>query len=124
MKFEHLRHFLLDMDGTVYLGDRLIPGAVDFIQAIRKSGRTCLFITNNSSKSRIEYAQKLALLGIDASPDDVFTSGEASARHVHGLKPGALVYLLGTSELENEFRRAGFLLSEKAGENPDFVVLG
>ena len=72
--------FLLDMDGTIYLGDRLFDCTKPFLETVRALGKRYLFLTNNSSKDRTAYVEKLARLGIEAAPDDVFTSGEATTR--------------------------------------------
>ena len=116
-----IRCFLLDMDGTFYLGDRLLPGALEFIETITARGQDFLFLTNNSSKNRGEYAKKITRLGLPLEESRVFTSGEAAALHLSSLHPAARLYVVGTSALEVEFRQAGFILVEDA---PDWVVLG
>ena len=63
-KLRRVRCFLLDMDGTFYLGDRLIDGSLDFLEALRRTGRTARFLTNNSSKSAAVYKQKLTRMGV------------------------------------------------------------
>ena len=113
--------FLLDMDGTIYLGDRLFDCTRPFLETLRTQGRRHLFLTNNSSKDRTAYVSKLARLGIAAEPDDVFTSGEATTIYLTAEKPGARIYLCGTPDLEEEFRQAGFVLTN---ESPDYAVLG
>ncbi len=109
------------MDGTVYLGDRLLPGASEFIASCRASGRSVLFLTNNSSRSAVEYAHKLNALGIAVSEQDILTSGEATVSYLKAAGFGSRVYLLGTKPLRDEFSRAGF---EFDSEHPDVVVLG
>ena len=116
-----IRLFLLDMDGTVYLGSRLLPGSLDFLRYLGETGRDHLFLTNNSSRNAQYYAQKLTKLGWPAQPDEILTSGEATALYLGGLKPAARIYLLGTPDLETEFAAHGFVLTD---ENPDYVVLG
>ena len=116
-----IRLFLLDMDGTVYLGSRLLPGSLDFLRYLGETGRDHLFLTNNSSRNAEYYAQKLTKLGWPAQPDEILTSGEATALYLGGLKPAARVYLLGTPDLETEFAAHGFVLTD---ETPDYVVLG
>jgi 4-nitrophenyl phosphatase len=113
--------FLLDMDGTFYLGERLLPGALEFLQLLDQRGCQYLFLTNNSSRSKVEYAQKLRRLGCPIEEERIFTSGEATAIYLQQHKPGANVYLVGTPALEAEFTRAGFHLTPEA---PDFAVLG
>jgi HAD superfamily hydrolase (TIGR01457 family) len=116
-----VRCFLLDMDGTIYLGEKLLEGALEFINLLHQQGRDYLFLTNNSSKDSQEYVKKLARLGLSVSREKILTSGEATAMHVQRQKPGARVYVVGTEALENEFRTRGFVLTD---ELPDFVVLG
>lgn len=116
-----IRLFLLDMDGTVYLGSRLLPGSLDFLSYLRETGRDHLFLTNNSSRNATYYAEKLTRLGWPAQPAEVLTSGEATALYLGGLKPAARIYLLGTPDLEQEFAAHGFVLTD---EQPDYVVLG
>jgi HAD superfamily hydrolase (TIGR01457 family) len=113
--------FLLDMDGTVYLGSRLLPGSLDFLRYLGETGRDHLFLTNNSSRNAAHYAEKLTKLGWPAKPEEILTSGEATALYLGGLTPCARIYLLGTPDLETEFATYGFVLTDK---NPDYVVLG
>jgi 4-nitrophenyl phosphatase len=116
-----VRCFLLDMDGTFYLGERLLEGALNFIEVLHEQGREYLFLTNNSSKDSQQYVEKITRLGLPISRDKILTSGEATAMHVQSQKPGARVYIVGTLALENEFRERGFILTDEA---PDFIVLG
>jgi len=116
-----VRCFLLDMDGTIYLGEKLLEGALEFIDLLHQRGCDYLFLTNNSSKDSQQYVDKLARLGLLVSRDKIMTSGEATAMHVQRQKPGARVYVVGTEAFENEFRARGFVLTD---EMPDFAVLG
>jgi 4-nitrophenyl phosphatase len=113
--------FLLDMDGTFYLGDRLLPGALEFVTLLAKRQLPFLFLTNNSSRSRSNYVHKLAKLGLTVREDKIFTSGEATTIFLKREAPGAEVFVVGTPSLEEEFRANGF---ELVHENPDYVVLG
>lgn len=116
-----VRCFLLDMDGTFYLGEKLLPGAMKFIEFLRQQGRDYLFLTNNSSRDSQQYVKKFARLGLPVSRDKIMTSGEATALHVQRQHSGARVYIVGTEALENEFRERGFVLTK---ERPDFAILG
>ena len=116
--------YLLDMDGTIYLGDELIDGSKKFLETIKKKGKRYIFLTNNSSKSKQAYVHKLNNLGIQASEEEVFTSGEATTTYLKKEKVGAKVYLLGTKALEEEFKREGFILEKERHKNIDYVVLG
>jgi 4-nitrophenyl phosphatase len=113
--------FLLDMDGTTYLGEKLLAGAREFIEFLDKERIPYLFLTNNSSKSALEYSYKFHKLGLEISPEKIFTSGEATCIFLNKMKPGASIYLLGTKPLQDEFIRQGFNLVE---EKPDYAVLG
>jgi len=113
--------FLLDMDGTFYLGDELLPGALRFIEVIRRQGGDFLFLTNNSSQHSESYARKITRLGLPIGAEKVFTSGEATAIYLARLHPEARIYLVGTPALEEEFAAHGFVLTD---ESPDFAVLG
>lgn len=120
-KLLQTRCFLLDMDGTFYLGERLLPGALDFIHLLEKRGIDYLFLTNNSSKTKSEYAEKICRLGLLISEEKIFTSGEATAIYLTRRQPAARLYVAGTPALEKEFARFGFVLTE---DSPDFAVLG
>ena len=117
----NVKCFLLDMDGTFNLGDELIDGSLYFIDTLRELGRDFLFLTNNSSKHRRLYAEKIARLGLPIEEEKVFTSGEATAFYVQREHPGAKVYVVGTPALEDEFRQHGFQLDEN---DPQIIVLG
>lgn len=113
--------FLFDLDGTVYLGDRLLPGARDLLAYLEQEGRPFYFLTNNSSRSREDYAAKLAGYGLETTRERIFSSGMATAIYLQQQKPGARIYLVGTPSLEEEFRDYGFQLVES---DPDYAVLG
>jgi 4-nitrophenyl phosphatase len=120
-KLSSVRGFLLDMDGTFYLGDRLLEGALRFIDVIRKQEKAFLFLTNNSSRHRGQYAEKISRLGLPLAEEAVLTSGEATALYLREQHPAARLYLVGTQSLEEEFRQYGFQLVDN---KPQFVVLG
>ncbi len=109
------------MDGTVFLSDRLLPGANDFLRTLDRLSKPYLFLTNNSSRDRREYADKLNRLGLSVSAESIFTSGEATALFLQNEMPAARLYVVGTSSLEAEFRQHGFTLDD---ENPEAIVLG
>ena len=118
---EQVRGFLLDMDGTFYLGERLIDGALKFIDVLKEQDRDYLFLTNNSSKDSGQYVEKITRLGLPITREKVLTSGEATAMHIQGQQPGARIYVVGTAALENDFTARSFVLTD---ERPDFIVLG
>jgi HAD superfamily hydrolase (TIGR01457 family) len=116
-----IKCFLLDMDGTIYLGRKLLPGAKEFLQLLDEREVKFLFLTNNSSKSAGQYVIKLNSFGIETSEDQILTSGEATALHLQALHAGSKLYVVGTPSLEQEFVSYGFCLSDR---DPDIVVLG
>jgi 4-nitrophenyl phosphatase/NagD protein len=120
-KLALVKCFLLDMDGTIFIGDRLLPGAAEFLRYLDEHDVEHLFLTNNSSKHSGQYAQKLHGFGLNVSEGQIFTSGEAAALYIQGLEPSARIYLVGTSALQHEFSERGFALVE---DEPNFAVLG
>ena len=116
-----VRGFLLDMDGTFYLSDHLLPGAADFLAYTARAGMPVLFLTNNSSKDREAYVRQMAALGVAVPPWQILTSGEATALYLQPIAPDARLAVFGTPELEAEFLSHGFALDM---ENPTHVVLG
>ncbi len=113
--------FLLDMDGTFNLGNELIDGSLYFIETLNELGRDYLFLTNNSSRHRRLYAEKITRLGLPIPEEKIFTSGEATALYLQQEHRSASVYVVGTPALEEEIREHGFQLEDK---NPQLVVLG
>ncbi len=111
----------MDLDGTLYVGDSLLPGAAEFLELLRRRSIPFLFLTNNSSRSTAGYAKKLRSRGIDATMSDVLTSGGATIRYLVNETPYRKIYLVGTPELEEEFTSAGFTLTFDGAEA---VVLG
>ena len=102
------RGWLLDLDGTVYLGDRLVPGADTAVAALRAAGRRVAFLSNKPLETRDAYARKLARLGVPAAPDDVVTSSLVLARHLRRLDPDAPVFVIGEAPLRAELAAHGF----------------
>jgi HAD superfamily hydrolase (TIGR01457 family) len=131
MKEAHLIHtltdlrqikcFLLDMDGTFYLGDRLLEGSLDFLNALQRTGKKALFLTNNSSKSADAYLQKLRRMGVCAPFLNVYTSGQAAGEHLIKNHPGGRVFLLGNEQLQKELEAIGVTVDQSA---PDIVLVG
>ena len=96
-RLKHKKLFLLDMDGTLYLGNDVFPYCLEFLQAIRNNGGEYLFLTNNSSKSVDKYVEKLTSLGIPATSDDFYTSVNATCAYLHENYDGQKIYALGTT---------------------------
>jgi HAD superfamily hydrolase (TIGR01450 family) len=116
-----VRLFLLDMDGTFYLGERILPGSLDFIEAVKKSGRDFLFLTNNSSHNAGYYVKRLARMGLAVGPEKVLTSTQATAIKVNELYPGRRAFLLGNEYMLEEMREGGIAIDP---ENPEIVGIG
>src|SRR5499426_2717179 len=100
--------WLFDLDGTVYRGESLVPGADQTIAALRAAGRRVAFLSNKPLQTRADYARKLTRLGIPAGEDDVVNSSLVLARHLAGLDPGAPVFVIGEPPLIAELRAHGF----------------
>ena len=119
-RLKDVKCFLLDMDGTFYLGDNLIEGSLDFLAALKRTGRTARFLTNNSSKSASVYAAKLTKMNVPEEYRDVISSGHASARYCLKNFPGKKGYLLGTPQLREELLGMGLEFTE---DDPDYVLV-
>lgn len=126
-KLKEIECFLLDMDGTIYLGNTLIDGTLAFLDILKKQNKRAMYITNNSSKATRQYVEKLARLGIASGEEDFFTSVNALVYELNKKHPGAALFLLGTPALEEYLSENGFkILKEYYPEpekRPDFVVL-
>ena len=102
------RGWLFDLDGTVYRGESLIPGAADVIAALRAAGRRVAFLSNKPIHTRADYARKLTRLGIPTPDADVVNSSLVLARHLARLDAGAPVFVIGEPPLIGELRAHGF----------------
>ena len=116
----NVRCFLLDMDGTFYLGDKLIDGSLDFLAALERTGRTARFLTNNSSKSASVYAEKLRRMGVAEAYRDVISSGHAAAHYCQRTYPKGKGWLLGNPALTEELTGMGLELTDG---DPDYVLI-
>ena len=115
--------FLFDMDGTLYLGDKLFDFTPRLLQAIKDAGKKYMFMTNNSSKSVGAYVEKLARLGIKADKDDFITSSQATAFYLKKHYPKAKLYVCGTVSLKKELESEGFEITESTDE-AECIVMG
>lgn len=113
--------FILDMDGTFYLGERLIPGSLEFLQKLRDKGMDFLFFTNNSSRTSQFYKKKLASMGCFVDEASIITSGDVTISFLRENYKDKAVYLVGTGLLEQSFINGGIKLTQT---DPDIVVLG
>ena len=115
------RGYVLDLDGTVYLGNALLPGAKRTVETLRAASSCVVFLSNKPLRTRADYAAKLTRLGIPTSPDEVINSSWVLARWLEQEAPGAALFVLGEPPLLAELHAAGFRLSERADEI-QFVV--
>ena len=125
MDIKNKKLFLLDMDGTLYLGNRLFEGVTDFLALIKEKGGRYMFLTNNSSKSADAYVEKLGKLGIKAQPSDFFTSTEATISYL--LKNGyknKKIYAFGTKSFRKQLSDAGLDITDKYSKDIDVLLCG
>ncbi|MGM9684268.1 MAG: HAD-IIA family hydrolase [Eubacteriales bacterium] len=118
-----IRLYLFDMDGTLYLGDRLYDFTVELLETLKRTGRRYLFMTNNSSKSVEDYVKKLAKLGIKADREDFITSSQATAYYLKENFPGKTLYVCGTASLKRELEMEGFSVTENV-DDTEVIVMG
>jgi phosphoglycolate/pyridoxal phosphate phosphatase family enzyme len=113
--------YLFDLDGTIYLGDELLPGAAETLAALRAQGRRTIFLSNNPTKTRQQYVEKLTRMGIPATLHDVVNSSFVMVEWLLQHAPQAKLFVVGEEPLKQDLRAAGFQLAEVAGEI-DIVV--
>lgn len=113
--------FICDMDGVLYHGNHLLPGAVEFVNWLQARQKQFLFLTNSSERSPRELRQKLMRLGLDVAEEHFYTSAMATAAFLASQNPGATVYVIGESGLSNALYQAGLANNDV---NPDYVVVG
>ena len=124
MAFElsEIRHVVLDMDGTIYLGEKMFAPTLPFLSLLTELGIGSTFITNNCSRSRGEYVERLRGMGIDVLPDAVMTSAQATTHYLQEHLPDVRrLFVLGTVGLCVDLREAGF---EIVDERPQAVIVG
>ncbi len=121
--FNNIDLFLFDMDGTLYLGDRLFDFTIDLLQKIREKGKSYLFITNNSSKSVEDYVVKLRKMGVNATENDFLTSSQATSYYLKKHHREAILYVCGTESLKTELKNNGFTISEDLNQ-VNCIVMG
>jgi HAD superfamily hydrolase (TIGR01450 family) len=117
LKLSHGPHrffsgYIFDLDGTVYLGDALLPTAGETVTALRERGLRTIFISNNPTHARQEYADKLTGLGVPTSIDDILTSSLVMVDFLTKRMPGARLFVVGEQPLHAELQQGGFQLTE------------
>jgi len=108
--------YIFDQDGTIYLGEQLLPGAVETIASLRAAGKRTIFLSNNPTKTRNQYATKLSKMGIPTPVEDIVNSSYVLVQWLLRFTPDAKLFVVGEAPLKNELLAAGFTLSEKPGE--------
>ncbi|GAC1540047.1 MAG: HAD-IIA family hydrolase [Herpetosiphon sp.] len=113
--------YVFDLDGTIYLGDRVLPGACEALAALRAAGRRIIFLSNNPTRSPLQYAVALSAMGIPTVAADVVNSSVAMVRWLLNEAPGSRVFVVGEQPLQADLAAAGFRLVEDA-HSVDFVI--
>lgn len=114
--------YIFDQDGTIYLGGKVFPCAVEFINHLRQGGKRVMFFTNNASHSPKFYLEKLTRLGFAPDRSEILTAGDVTAEFLLRHRAGKSVYIVGTPELHEQFKEAGVNLVGDDYANADIVV--
>lgn len=124
-KLSRIRHLALDMDGTIYLGSRIFPFTIPFLEKMKAAGIGISFLTNNPTRSVQDYLDKLAKMGIEATEDGMYTTSLAAIDYIKEHHPQARrLFLLGTPSMAEQFRKAGYEESaDDPGDVPDVLVV-
>jgi len=120
-KLKECKLFLLDMDGTLYLGDEVFNGAIDFIHTLADTGRNYIYLTNNSSRAGVDYVTRLRKLGFPCEMENVFTSGMATGLYLNDNYKDKKIYPVGTRAFMRELKSYGV---EFSSDEADVVCVG
>jgi 4-nitrophenyl phosphatase len=115
------RGYLIDLDGTMYKGSERIEAASDFVKRLGEKNTPYLFVTNNSSRTPAQVAEKLRGFDIPAKEEQVYTTSQATANYIYDRKKDASIYLIGEEGIRTALEKKGF---QFAREDADFVVVG
>ena len=120
-----IKHVALDMDGTIYLGTKLFDWTPGFLKTLRDAGISYSFLTNNPTRSINDYVAKLQKMGIDATPEEIYTTTVATIDYIKINYPEAKrLFVLGTPSMLKEFEEAGFeLTADDPNDRPDILVV-
>ena len=113
--------FIIDMDGVIYHGNKLLPGVTDFVAWLEAAGKKYLFLTNSSERTPKELQEKMKRLGIVVSEDHFYTSALATASFLSNQKPDGSAYIIGDAGLIHALYSVGYSVNNV---NPDYVVVG
>jgi len=108
--------FILDLDGTFYLGNRLIDGSLDFIGKLKKTGKEFLFFTNNSSRTAEDYIKKLSGMGLEITRNQIATSADVTINYLKKYYTDKSIYLLATPIVEKQFRDSGIKINSNSAD--------
>lgn len=122
-RIKNIKCFLFDMDGTINLGNTLIPGMEGFFDKLKASGRSYYLLTNNSSKDHEHYVKKMNGLGVPVENKDVLISTDAFTNWLAKINPEARLFVLGTKEFRSIVTKAGFTITKTLEEGADYVVV-
>jgi arabinose operon protein AraL len=114
--------FIFDLDGTVYLSDKLIPGADKVIGLLREKGKKVVFLSNKPIQTREDYASKLTRLGISTRPEEVINSSLVMTNYLKKIAPNAKIFVVGEVPFIEELRGAGFTITDEPKE-VEYVVV-
>lgn len=118
---KQVKCFILDMDGTFYLGNRIFDGSLEFLESLKRYGKSFFFFTNNSSRNARYYRQKLAKMGCVVQEKDILTSNQVIMKYIKENWKDSSIYLVGNDYLREDFENAGIRLVQ---DHPDVVVVG
>jgi NagD protein len=113
--------FIIDMDGVIYHGNKILPGVIDFLNWLENSGKKYLFLTNSSERTPKELHEKLKRLGINIGEEHFYTSALATANFLSSQKPNGSAYIIGDAGLIHAMYSVGYSVNNV---NPDYVVVG
>lgn len=119
----YFQGYIIDLDGTIWMAEAIIPGAAEMVSALRKRGRRIIFLTNNSDGTREMFASQLSEMGIPTVPGEIVCTAYVTARYLQEQAPGCRCYVIGADPMREELCRAGFKLRDRPGDI-DYVVLG
>lgn len=119
-----LEALIIDIDGTLWRGNRPLPGLVPFFGFLQRRGLSYVIVTNNSVKTPEAYRHKLAGFGVTVPLENILTAAVATAAYLKRHKAGAVLYMIGEAGLRQALQQAGFRLADTAGPAAEIVVVG
>jgi HAD superfamily hydrolase (TIGR01450 family) len=123
-RLHNIKCFLFDMDGTINLGEQVIPGMEGFFEKLTAKGRKYYLVTNNSSRDHEHYVKRMTGMGVPVTKENILISTDALIATLYHKKPQARIFVLGTPEFKRNLAAGGFILTTKLEEPVDYVVVG